>query len=78
MPAAFQYRPKFVDIRVRPPKIEAEAAEDVHVLEPGERSRDHQGSRATPSTRATKKRDLPNDHNRFCQPHAAQYKLSWK
>ena len=36
MPAAFQYKPRFVDIRVRPPKPEEDArAEDVNVLKPG-------------------------------------------
>jgi hypothetical protein len=77
MPTAFSYRPRFVDIRVRPPKVEAEPAEDVHALEPGERPCDHQGCRAAASTRAPKSRDLPNDHYWFCQAHAAEYNRSW-
>ena len=37
MSRAFQYRPKFVDIRVRPPNAEEDArANDVHALKPGE------------------------------------------
>jgi hypothetical protein len=39
MPPRFQYKPKFRDIRVRPPKEgEAEAREDVNALKPGERA----------------------------------------
>ena len=34
MSGAFQYKPKFVDIRVRPPR---KGEEDVHALKPGER-----------------------------------------
>ena len=49
MPGAFQYKPKFRDIRVRPPsKEEAEAAaaeQDVNALKPGERACDHPGCR---------------------------------
>ena len=47
MSRAFQYRPKFVDIRVRPPKEgEDEAANDVNALKPGERACDHAGCRS--------------------------------
>src|SRR5258708_13907914 len=79
MPAAFRYRPRFIDSRVRPPKTEAEAeAEaDVHALRPGERVCDHHGCRAAGSTRAPKSRDLPDDHYWFCQAHAAEYNRSW-
>ena len=39
MPAAFQYKPRFVDIRVRPPSEEEDArAQDVNALKPGERT----------------------------------------
>src|ERR1700760_4501993 len=47
MSRAFQYKPKFVDIRVRPPKEgEEEAEADVNALKPGERRCDHPGCRA--------------------------------
>jgi hypothetical protein len=78
MASAFQYRPRFVDIRVRPPKAGAEAREaDVHALNPGERACDHQGCRLAASTRAPKSRDLPFDHYWFCATHAAEYNRNW-
>jgi hypothetical protein len=78
MPGAFQYRPKFVDIRVRPPGEEAQAAEaDVHALKPGERQCDHPGCRRAATARAPKSRDLMNEHYWFCQPHAAEYNRNW-
>ncbi len=73
MPTAFQYRPRFVDIRVRPPKP---GAEDVFTLKPGERTCDHQGCLAPAATRAPKGRDIP-DHYWFCQAHAAEYNRNW-
>ena len=78
MSGAFQYRPKFVDIRVRPPKPEEEAqANDVHALKPGERACDHPGCRAAATARAPKSRDMLNEHYWFCQPHAAEYNKQW-
>ncbi|MEO8927690.1 MAG: J domain-containing protein [Caulobacteraceae bacterium] len=78
MATAFQYRPRFVDIRVRPPKAEEEArADDVNALKPGERACDHQGCRAPAAIRAPKSRDMLGDHYWFCQPHAAQYNRTW-
>jgi curved DNA-binding protein CbpA len=78
MPLAFQYRPRFVDIRVRPPKPEeAATASDSSAPEPGERSCDHAECRAPASTRAPKSRDLPGEHYWFCQAHAAEYNRAW-
>jgi hypothetical protein len=76
MSSAFQYRPRFVDIRVRPPKA-GDRAEDVHGLKPGERACDYQGCSAPAATRAPKSRDLPFDHYWFCQAHAADYNRKW-
>jgi len=77
MPAAFQYRPKFVDIRVRPPPPAdaTPATEDV-------RACDHAGCRAAGVARAPKHpRGLDQasatDHYWFCQAHAAEYNRSW-
>jgi hypothetical protein len=78
MSSAFQYKPKFVDIRVRPPKAgEAEQERDVHALKPGERACDHAGCRAPATTRAPKSREMLDQHYWFCQPHAAEYNKSW-
>ncbi|ACG77150.1 dnaJ-class molecular chaperone [Phenylobacterium zucineum HLK1] len=78
MPGAFQYRPKFVDIRVRPPAQEEDLrAEDVHALKPGERACDHPGCRRAATARAPKSRDMLNEHYWFCQPHAAEYNRNW-
>lgn len=78
MPSRFQYRPRFVDIRVRPPKPEEdEAAEQIVGLKPGERACDHPGCRQAAQARAPKSRDLPGEHYWFCMPHAAEYNRHW-
>jgi DnaJ domain len=78
MSGAFQYRPKFKDIRVRPPSEEEDAqANDVHALKPGERACDHPGCRKAATARAPKSRELMHEHYWFCQPHAADYNRNW-
>jgi DnaJ-domain-containing protein 1 len=79
MSGAFQYRPKFVDIRVRPPKPEGEdeRENDVTALKPGERACDHPGCRLAGSTRAPKSRELMNEHYWFCTAHAGEYNRNW-
>ena len=79
MSGAFKYKPKFVDIRVRPPKPEEEAAAeaDVFTLKPGEKPCDHPGCRRPAEARAPKHRDLPGEFYWFCPPHAAEYNKSW-
>jgi hypothetical protein len=76
MPGAFQYRPRFTDIRVRPPKGGAAEAPD-HSADPGERLCDHAGCHAAAATRAPKSRDMPSEHYWFCLPHAAEYNRRW-
>ena len=78
MSGAFQYRPKFVDIRVRPPKPGEEAAEqDVNALKPGERPCDHPGCRLAAKTRAPKSRRMLDEHYWFCVAHAGEYNRNW-
>jgi DnaJ-domain-containing protein 1 len=75
MATTFQYRPRFVDIRVRPPASDEEV-QDVE-LKPSERRCDHPGCRRPGVARAPKSRDLLDEHYWFCQPHAADYNRSW-
>jgi hypothetical protein len=78
MAGAFQYKPKFVDIRVRPPTPgEAAQTDDVYALKPGERVCDHAGCRLAGSARAPKSREMLNEHYWFCQGHAAEYNRNW-
>ncbi|HEY0053156.1 MAG TPA: J domain-containing protein [Caulobacteraceae bacterium] len=78
MKPEFQYVPRFVDIRVKPPKPEEEAAEkDVLSLKPGEKSCEWPECRKAATARAPKSRERPDDFYRFCQPHAAEYNRSW-
>jgi hypothetical protein len=78
MTAAFQYRPRFVDIRVRPPKAEEEPeAAQAPGLAPGERVCDQPGCRVAAVSRAPKSRALLGEHYWFCQRHAAEYNRTW-
>lgn len=79
MSRPFEYRPKFFDIRVRPPKPgeEDDRVEDVLRLKPGEKRCDHPDCRLPGSARAPKSRDIPNQHYWFCQQHAAEYNRNW-
>lgn len=79
MSGAFQYRPKFVDIRIRPPKAgeEAPRVDDVHHLKPGEHRCEWSGCLSKASARAPKSREMMNEHYWFCQPHAAEYNRKW-
>ncbi|MGC1305350.1 MAG: molecular chaperone DnaJ, partial [Caulobacteraceae bacterium] len=80
MSGAFQYRPKFVDIRVRPPKArddEAAAREDVNHLKAGEHRCEWPGCPNKATARAPKSRELMNEHYHFCQSHAGEYNRNW-
>ncbi len=76
MAVRFQYKPRFIDIRVRPP-VDEEDREDVTALKPGERACEHPGCRLAGSTRAPKSRDLLGEHYWFCRAHAGEYNRSW-
>ena len=78
----FEYRPKFVDIRVRPPKAgeeEQKAAreEDVFHLKPGQRPCDRAGCRLPADAKAPKSRTMQNEFYWFCQRHAAEYNQTY-
>ncbi len=81
MADVFQYRPKFVDIRVRPPTPEEEesraANDDVLRLKPGEKPCQVPGCSRAADAKAPKSRDMPGEFYWFCQPHAAEYNKNW-
>jgi DnaJ domain len=78
MAFAFQYRPKFVDIRVRPTAPEAEEEEPPPPgLRPGQKACDHAGCRQAGESRAPKSRDMPGEYYWFCRSHAAEYNRAW-
>ena len=77
MTTAFQYRPRFVDIRVRPPPRGEDPDAPEAGPKPGERRCDHPGCNAAGVARAPKSRDMLEEHYWFCQPHAAEYNRSW-
>jgi hypothetical protein len=77
MSGAFQYRPKFYDIRVRPPKEGETEKPDVHSLKPGERACEWPDCRKAATARAPKSRDMLQEHYWFCQGHAAEYNKNW-
>jgi hypothetical protein len=70
MSNAFEYRPKYVDIRVKPDAGPAER-------EPGERPCDHIGCKRAGLHRAPKGRDASNQFWHFCTEHAADYNRRW-
>lgn len=79
MSASFQYKPRFTDIRVKPPRSDDEkaAAEDVLRLKPGEKPC-HWPECPRPATaRAPKSREQLNEFYDFCQAHAGQYNKKW-
>ena len=79
MSADFEYRPKFFDIRVRPPKTAEEKARenDVFALKPGEIRCEHPECRLAATAKAPKSRDKPGVYYNFCVKHAAEYNKNW-
>ncbi len=79
MSGAYQYKPRFKDMRVRPPKAGEEEgkAPDVNDLKPGERPCEWPGCRKPATARAPKSREMMNEHYWFCQAHAGEYNKSW-
>jgi hypothetical protein len=79
MSSVFQYRPKFVDIRVRPPKPGEDdgAQEDVLRLKPGEKRCEWHDCASKGTAKAPKSRDLPGDFYWFCPQHAGEYNRNW-
>ncbi|MBC7767848.1 MAG: J domain-containing protein [Phycisphaerales bacterium] len=71
MSNAFEYKPKFIDIRVKKPdaaKVERE---------PSGRPCDQIGCKRAGAHRAPKSRDLQGEFWHFCAEHAGDYNKSW-
>lgn len=79
MSTVFQYRPKFVDIRVRPPKPgeDESAQEDVLKLKPGEKRCEWTGCPRKGDAKAPKARNMPGEFYHFCAEHAGEYNRNW-
>jgi hypothetical protein len=78
MPASFQYKPRFKDMRVKPPRPEEEEAEaDVLRLKPGEKPCQWPDCTRAATAKAPKSRERLNEFYDFCQPHAAEYNKGW-
>lgn len=78
MSSAFQYKPRFKDMRVKPPRPEEEAAAaDVLGLKPGEKACQWPDCRRPATAKAPKSRERLHDFYDFCQGHAAEYNKGW-
>ena len=78
MPASFDYKPRFKDMRIKPPKAgEAEAEADVLHLKPGEKPCQWPDCTKPATARAPKSRERLNDFYDFCQAHAGEYNKGW-
>ena len=78
MSSEFQYKPRFTDMRIKPPRPEEEAAKaDVLRLKPGEKPCEWPDCRQAATARAPKSRERLNDFYEFCQRHAGEYNKSW-
>lgn len=79
MSASFQYKPRFTDIRVKPPRSEEEQAAEADVLglKPGEKPCQWPDCRRAAVARAPKSRERLHDFYDFCQGHAAEYNKGW-
>ncbi|WP_107712480.1 J domain-containing protein [Oceanicaulis sp.] len=68
MDGSYKYRPKFKDIRIKPPKTEARQEDKVC---------EHPQCRAKATARAPKSPANRTEFYWFCQQHAAQYNKEW-
>ncbi len=78
MSASFEYKPRFTDIRVKPPKPDEEKAEaDVLHRKPGEKTCEWPDCSRPATAKAPKSREQLADFYEFCQAHAGQYNKGW-
>ena len=77
MSTAFEYKPRFKDMRIRPPQEDEAAQDDVLGLKPGEKPCEWPDCRKAATAKAPKSRERINDFYEFCQAHAGQYNKGW-
>jgi hypothetical protein len=78
MSASFEYKPRFTDIRVKPPKPDEEKAEaDVLHRKKGEKACEWPDCTRPATAKAPKSREQLADFYEFCQAHAGQYNKNW-
>ncbi|MDI7773951.1 J domain-containing protein [Asticcacaulis sp. EMRT-3] len=81
MSEGFKYKPKFMDMRIRPPKEGEEQTrrpeDDVLHLKPGEKRCEWPECHKAATARAPKSREMMNEYYNFCMGHAAEYNKNW-
>ena len=81
MSEGFKYKPKFMDMRIRPPKEGEEHVrrpeEDVLQLKPGQKPCEWPECHKAATARAPKSREMMNEYYNFCTGHASEYNKSW-
>ena len=81
MSEGFKYKPRFMDMRIRPPKEGEEQTrrpeDDVLQLKPGQKPCEWPECHKAAAARAPKSRDMMNEYYNFCQHHAGEYNKNW-
>ena len=81
MSDGFKYKPRFMDMRIRPPKEGEEQTrrpeDDVLHLKPGEKPCEWPECHKAAVSRAPKSREMMNEYYNFCQLHAGEYNKNW-
>ena len=81
MSEGFKYKPKFMDMRIRPPKEGEENVrrpeDDVLQLKPGQKPCEWPECHKAATARAPKSREMMNEYYNFCTLHAAEYNKNW-
>lgn len=78
MPEDFSYRPRFVDIRIKPPSGSASArAKSTAPEQPEIRQCEQSGCTNRATCRAPKSKTNPDEKWWFCEAHAANYNRNW-
>ncbi|MBW8735241.1 MAG: J domain-containing protein [Asticcacaulis sp.] len=77
----FKYKPRFMDMRIRPPKEGEEKTrrpeDDVLQLKPGQKPCEWPECHKAATARAPKSREMMNQYYDFCTMHASEYNKNW-